>query len=97
MSSDIILAMTEKKEFYPNSSDMLFRELKEVSTQSAVFRWSLRDVLGQIGIPSNPGWSDEEIVANIAEKLGVENRYSQINEEVREIPPREENPQNSGS
>lgn len=38
-------------------------------------RSALRDCLYQAGIPSNPLWTDSDIVASIADKLGVQNRY----------------------
>ena len=55
-----------------------------LSDAYVALRWALRDVLGQAGIPSNPGWGDEEIVEALvglirkrAHMLAVRFRYAE--------------------
>ena len=50
----------------------IYEDLRE---EYVILRRALRDCLGQAGIRSNPGWTDLDIVASVAKKLGVQNRY----------------------
>lgn len=48
---------------------------RELSNGYVALRWALRNLLGRAGVPTNPGWGDDEIVGAIAAKLGVEADY----------------------
>jgi len=60
------------------------QQLRQALDEYAIFRGSLRDLLSQSGVYSNPGWLDSDIVAHLASKLKVENRYDLVSETFRE-------------
>lgn len=49
---------------------------QELSDAYVALRWSLRDLLRQVNIPTNPGWGDSEIVECLAERLGGVSAYA---------------------
>ncbi len=57
---------------------------ESLSAEFVVLRLALRDCLHQAGIPSNPGWTDHDIVASVANKLGVSNRYHEVSNFVNQ-------------
>lgn len=83
------------KERRPDPFQLDREEIQVLSTEPVemlrdelvTLRRALRDCLAQVGVPSNPAWTDENIVHAIAQILNVENHYSEAAEITRRMSP----------
>lgn len=61
---------TRHKEWVVDSTQL------SASDAYVALRWSLRDMLARTGVPTNPGWGDDEIIDALARQLRVSTKHS---------------------